>query len=478
MRLRLLRFFSQLLLDLSVFVVLVGGFNRVGSAQSGDSPTIHFPLVMRDELPTPAPRVNVPWFDGNVGFTESAIFWFGRVTPSENYADVRIGYNNSELKIHVAIFDRLTWYDGTPSVADLTNWDAVTLLLKLNGNRGGAPDANSYRFVGQLRWWEDPLAYQAAYQGNGSGWSISGAPFTTQAGWVSYNTPGDMQDDRGWLINFRIPFTSLGLSAPPPQGTLWGLGVILHDRDNEAGPPLAVKTWPISLNQDQPRSWGQLVFGLPEYSPPAVIPGGSLTIRQGLNGALVKDAHVGGHTVCGEQYNPDFFNGWGDANFAGYTQVNIQNQANLADWPCFSKYYVTFPLNGIPAGKQILSAILTLYQFGNSYPQEANSSLIQVLTVKEDWNENTITWNNAPYAWENVSRSWVGVLMQYPGLPGVPRQWDVTRAVAEAYQQGVPLRLALYSADGPMHSGKYFFSSDMDDYAQSSRPSLTVTWGP
>jgi hypothetical protein len=196
-----------------------------------------------------------------------------------------------------------------------------------------------------------------------------------------------------------------------------------------------------------------------------------------LNGAIVKDAHVGGHTLCGEEFNPDFFNGWGDRNFAGYDQINIQNQANLGDWPCFSKYYVTFPLDAIPPGKTILSAQLTMYQFGNSSPQEANSSLIQVLTVNEDWNEGTITWNNAPYAWENVGRAWVGVLPAYPGLPGVAREWDLSRAVAEAYQKGIPLRLALYSADGAMHSGKYFFSSNMDDYTQTSRPVLTVTWG-
>jgi hypothetical protein len=49
--------------------------------------------------------------------------------------------------------------------------------------------------------------------------------------------------------------------------------------------------------------------------------------------------------------------------------------------------------------------------------------------------------------------------------------------VADAYQKGIPLRLALYSADGAMHSGKYFFSSNMDDYTQTSRPVLTVTWG-
>jgi hypothetical protein len=71
----------------------------------------------------------------------------------------------------------------------------------------------------------------------------------------------------------------------------------------------------------------------------------------------------------------------------------------------------------------------------------------------------------------------VGVLPTYPGLPGVTSEWDLTRAITEVYQLGTPLRLVLYSADSPMHSGKYFYSSDMNDYAQTSRPVLTVTWG-
>ena len=91
--------------------------------------------------------------------------------------------------------------------------------------------------------------------------------------------------------------------------------------------------------------------------------------------------------------------------------------------------------------------------------------------------ESTITWNNAPCAWENVGRAWVGVLPTDPGLPGVARAWDISRAVAEVYQKGTPLRLALYSADGAMHNGKYFFSSNMVNYTQTCRPVLTVTWG-
>ena len=62
---------------------------------------------------------------------ETAIFWFGRVTPAENYADVRTAYNDDELYLRVVIFDRRIWYDTTPSPDELTAWDAITLFLDL-----------------------------------------------------------------------------------------------------------------------------------------------------------------------------------------------------------------------------------------------------------------------------------------------------------------------------------------------------------
>jgi hypothetical protein len=85
-------------------------------------------------------------------------------------------------------------------------------------------------------------------------------------------------------------------------------------------------------------------------------------------------------------------------NFTGAPDFNIQNQIDVADWPCFSKYYIIFPLDNIPAGKAIISAKLTLYQFGNAGdlndPDPRNrphASLIQVLNVAEEWDEMTIS---------------------------------------------------------------------------------------
>jgi hypothetical protein len=439
---------------------------------------IYLPLIQK---PAKLVRqVNAPYFDGNIPLSETAIFWFGRVTPAENYADVRVGYNQADLYIRVAAIDRRLWYDKDPSAHDMETWDAVSLYLNIHpADSGDAPGADAYRFVGQLNWSEERGDWQTAYRGNGTNWVGIEVPFSTASGWRG-SALNDDSDDRGWTITFRIPFSSLGLSAPPSQGTSWGLALALHDRDDAAGTPISDQIWPEIMAADSPKTWGQLLFGLSSYSPPSVNPGGTITIRHGLNGANVVDAHVGGHTNCGGPYWPDFFDGWGDANYEGYEQINIQNQADVADWPCFSRFYITFPLDSLPPGKAILSANLRMYEFGNA-GQAADPgpqpSLIQVLTVKDEWDERTITWNNAPLALENVSRTWVDPVDEFPGWPGIPWDWDVSRVVAQAYESNQSLRLVLYEADAARHSGKYFVSSDTGEWNAEGRPTITVIWG-
>jgi hypothetical protein len=445
---------------------------------------IYLPLVAKNYSPYSNQRtVNAPYFNvADVSaerFSEMAIFWFGRVTQTENYADVRAGYNNSDLYLFVTIFDRRLWYDTNPAPADLTNWDAVTLYLDLSGNSGGAPATSSYRFVGQLNWWEDPRTpWQTAYRGNGSGWSSFSGFFVTKAGWRGNAPNDDSDEDRGWAMTFRIPFASLGLAGRPADGTVWGMALAVHDRDAQSGAPNADKIWPEAMDGNTPSTWARLRFGLPAYTPPPSSGSTTATIRQGLNGAVVPDAAVGGTlgNLCPGDSN-FIWNQWGNANFAGDTGLNIQNQSDLADWPCFSKYYVTFPLNSVPSGKVVKAATLTLYHWGNSGSlSDAERSFIQVHSVAEAWSEATLTWNNAPLAFENVSRAWVDPVSDC-NWPCAPRTWDVSYAVARAYAAGQPLRLALYSSDSAYHSGKFFTSSDTEDWNENGRPTLQVTWG-
>ena len=297
-------------------------------------------------------------------------------------------------------------------------------------------------------------------------------PFTAESSWrgVGYN---DDSDAKGWQLTYIVPFSNLGLSARPPEGTKWGLSVALHDRDEADGnPAIADQVWPESANTNIPSTWGEINFGIPAYARPNTEQKGIITIRQGLDGAQVPDGHVGGHTTCGDGL--DHWTEWGETNYAGYNQINIQNQWDISDYPCFSKYYVTFPLKTLPANKSILEATLSMTMFGNAGGGEWGvplDSFIEVFTLSEDWDEGTLTWNNAPLSQENLGGTWVK-----PTQTSTQRiyQWDVSRAVADAYEKGEPLRLALYSIDGERHSGKYFWASEAGGEVS---PTLNVVWG-
>lgn len=468
MRARSWRVTLSLLLS-SAWLIVSTGVSPQLLARAGG----HAPLAQD----TAVPRVNAPY---KVPDPAAAIFWLGRVGPTENYADVRISYDDTRIFLHVVILDRRLWYDKKPSVEDLVDWDAVTVYLSKDGNAGNRPGTNAYRFEGQLVWWETRERYQAAYRGDGNAWVPADLDFETKSDWRSDDQPINDTDDRGWWLQYLIPFESLGLDGPPPQGTVWGLAVAVHDRDDAENTPIDDTLWPENMLSEVPATWGQLAFGLPAYSPPPVAPQGTTTVRHGLAGAAVVDADVGGSSVCGKTAAPDFFSKWGELNYAGQNFLNIQNQGDVADWPCFSKYYVTFPLDSIPAKSTIVSATLTLHLWGgagsgaNPGPEP---SVIHVLSVGEDWDEATITWNNAPRALENISATLVEPIGEYIGRPGIPYDWDVSRAVIEARASGEPLRLAMYESDWAYHSGKYFDTSDTDDWGAEGRPTLKVTWG-
>jgi hypothetical protein len=170
-------------------------------------------------------RVNAPYFADTARFSEAAVFWFGQVGSSQNYTDVRVAYTSQELWINLETFDQWLWEDDSSSrtSASLEQWDAATLLIDTGNAPGSAPAPSSYRFVGELSWWRPRTDYQAVYRGTGSAWTpASNVPFTTETGWRG-NAPNDATADRGWVITYHIPFSSLGMAGPPPPGTVWRL---------------------------------------------------------------------------------------------------------------------------------------------------------------------------------------------------------------------------------------------------------------
>ena len=469
------------------------GGARPAAAQANR--TVYLPLVSQSYNPALGQRVvNARYLPGLVGpdgnldrLSEMALFWFGRVTPSENYVDVRVGYTDSELVVYLAVFDRLLWHDTSPALADLDKWDGASLYLDLDSGGSAAPDASSYRFIAQLRDRQGRAGYQAAYQGTGSGWqnvNLNGVVTDAGCAWEDYDTGGfnNGENNRGCGITFRVPFARLGLAGRPADGAVWRLGIADHDRESQAGPALADKVWPPEFAANVPANWGRLRFGQPAYAAPASKNPQTVTIRHGLNGAVVPDANIGGIITNQCPGDPTYiWNQWGNANNHTDTGANVQNQVNIADWPCFAKYYVTFPLNGLPAGRLVRAATLRLQHTGNSGSlNDAQNSYLHIHVVADDWNESTIGWNNAPLALENVA---VTVVPPLPGCdygnganPCAWREWDLRRAVAEAYSAGkTALRLAVYSSDGAMHSGKFIGTSDQNDFYAAARPSLVVT---
>ena len=463
------------------FLLILGG--TVGPADAGSLP--------------PLRRVHAPYFADTVRWAESGIFWFGRVdplgAPGRNYVDVRVAYTADALRVYLNVEDYYIWYKGGASATtDLTLYDGAAIYLDTHHDRAASPQPDDYRFFRGLCLYGcgDVSNYRRAARGTGNGWTEIApdgwsAPIWAQwggcsecaAGTCGPNSTGECGMNYGWYVKFEIPWTTLGRSGPPPEGTIWGLGVVLYDRDGQ--PPageVPLEVWPETFDPARPSTWGELAFGLATYQPPqSVHPRGTTVIRRGLGESIVEDAWVGGGGTCsgGHEGDPDADNHGSDPN------LFVENQEWIADFPCFSKSYLRFDLGPIPPGKEIISATLTVHHWSNARWDQAQPSLIWLFTVDGDWGEGTLTWNNAPLARENLTAVWVDVITpeNNPGLPGNPYTWDATQAVVEAYEAGVPLNVALYTADTNQHSSKYLLSSDSVPAYADARPTLTVVWG-
>src|SRR6266699_1115502 len=420
-------------------------------------------------------RINIPYFQNSaVPFDQTAIFWFGSVSSSDNFIDVRMGYNNNELYVDLHIVDRYLWYDPNAKAPNLTKGDTATVYLSTTQNGSNAPDQSAYKFVAQVDWYQPRTYYQQTYRGNGSTWVVSPIAFTAVSGWRGTGFNG--KEDSGWTMTYHIPFSSLSRAGSPAQATPRKLGVKVHNQDNASGTPLSLKWWPETENDMVPSSWGALVFGLSNYQAPHTTNNTTFMVRNGLNNQVVTDGMVGGSLGC---YNKGLnrWTGMGGQSYPAATRFNIQNEWDISDWNCFSKFYISFPLNSLPAGKGVVSARVTLHAYGGSGTKGIPTpSLIQVASVNEGWNPATLAWNNAPLVKENISRTVVNTVSK-PTPFGQPYSWDVSKALADAYAAGQPLRLVFYSSDSPYNTGKYFFTSAIASWNANSRPTLQATLG-
>ncbi len=443
------------------------------------------PPVVAAPLP-PLRRLYLPYFEAEVPWAQSALLWFGETgvpgVPAPNYADVRMAYTEEGLRLYINVEDYAIWYaEGATAATPLRDYDAVAIYVDTDGDRAERPQPDDYRFLSGLCLYGcgDRRAYRRQARGTGEGWDMGWSGDWSDATWASWwCDPGPNSNacgiDFGWWSSITLPWSLFGLSGPPPTGTRWGMGIVLYDADDR--PPagtVAPEVWPESFVADRPASWGEIVFGPPPSGVQAGHIEGVTVIRRGLEGAVVADAWVGGGASCSGGHEGDPYRD----NHGGDDVLYVENQSLIADFPCFSKSYLRFGLERIPADATILSATLTLHQWGNADWTQAQPSLVWLYATEGNWGESTLTWNNAPPARENLDATWVNVIEGRASWPGIPYRWNATRAVAEAQAVHQPVNLVLYTADTNMHSSKYLLASETGDWNEVGRPTLTVTWG-
>jgi hypothetical protein len=434
-------------------------------------------------------RVNLPYFSGDVDESQAAIFWFGRTesdaqtVPGRNYVDVRMAYSPTGLFWLATGIDYYLWYNEDPQPTDdLTQYDALALYLDTCHDRAGAPQPDDYYFLVGLHGdgpGEDTPQYRRQARGTGSGWNTSAigpGAWLDYSGWQWDCNPGPNSNscgiDFGWVMGGTIPWSALGLAAPPAQGTVWGMGVLMYDQDNAPGPVLQAN-WPETFSANNPGTWGEVHFGAAQYHPQPAVPRGNTMIRAASEtDNVVEDAWMGGGGECNAGHE-----GHGEDNHGDSPELFVGSEIQPAHFPCFNKSYLRFALDSVPAGKVIISATLTLHHWGNANPDAHTDSYVWLSSVTDPWGEMTIHWNNAPLAQENYSMTRIPQVSSFPGWPGIAYTWDATQAVAEAYQTGQSVSFAMYDSTTGRDSSKYLTASETGDWNVKGRPRLDVAWG-
>ena len=263
------------------------------------------------------------------------------------------------------------------------------------------------------------------------------------AGWEFGERCGaGLADCRGWTASILVPWSEFG--SQPLQGA----------------------EWPLSLSANGGIWTGVLHWGLPDYAEQTA------PHTQTVALPLSADSTVGGGTDCGAPDYLNYFTAWGERNWGSSPYVNVQNQWDVADWPCYSKYYARWNLADLPAGAKVVSATVELRQFGNpgygaAYDDDGTQdTVMQVYEVNKLWDEFTISWDNAPALGENISRTLVKPIDITCGgnnycSPGILYRFDVTAIVQRALAGGRTWSsMGLYTSAGQYHSGKYFWSRE------------------
>jgi hypothetical protein len=448
----------------------------------------------------------------------AALLWFGQVDQRNDYVDCRLGTSPELLMIHCAVFDREIYDDATDD--GLEAWDSLRLLIDPDGRAIDAPpgehalriDAQAHRQGS-----ERTVVYHAVAGAWAAGADVVGGDPADGASAISVvkgYRGEDRDQSRGWHVTFYLRWAALGLGGPPASpDDVMALGLQAFDRDSADGSLHGdPQSWPTaSLDPVDRTTWGRVELleqhflswdesgattghGAPAYAigyvPPSYQAGTehTVTIREGLDGDAVEGRAVGASEIlCSGDDAYDFGNGpasWGGNTVANY--FHVQNEEDYADWPCFAKIYLKFPLTKLPPSAIVVSARLVLHhKEPTSAGTDGERSLLQAYAVGDElrdgttpWTAANLSWNDAPLPHENLAGFWGDRTGNAEtGWDALPEwSWDVSYASGEL-QAGGAASFALYSADSEYNTGKQFVTSqDFPDWGDpSQRPTLELT---
>lgn len=461
------------------------------------------------------PRLYVPHhdFSSDPSWQRTTPFWFGTLGTSGVSAECRAAWTSDGLVLRVVSLDRRIYDEAGPQ-DDPAEWDALTLLVDA-GTDSPSVTGTSRRIVVQAH--RQGTDRQAGYVGQDGNWVPADVVFVplTSASAASIGLEkgyrGEGRDDsRGWHVVASLGWDVLGIAMPGASSLTLRVGIIVHDRDDMEGSRVQQARWPSEeMREDDPQTWGLLElvpFAFSDWNasgasssksgaayvighaPAPFAPGTERTveIRSGIGDVQVQNASIGASGVlCSGDDDYNF--GDGPDSFGGETRreyFHVQNQADYADWPCFARAYVRFPL-ALPADAVVVFARLVLHhKQPTSGGDEGERSLIHAFWTSSalrnsnlPWTTENLTWNNAPLPLENLAGAWgdrTGVMET--GWDDLPEwSWDVTRAVALSRSES-SISFALFSSDDEYHTGKEFVrSEDFPDWGDPTfRPTLEI----
>jgi hypothetical protein len=462
--------------------------------------------------------------------SRSGIAWLGRFGKNENYAELRVAYDDDGLYVHVNVADLYVWWilDNGPQwggalAGELQNGDGIELFVDPGESTQAGRDAPSSRalriLVGNYPYWDaeqtaTPHLATKTWRGDGATWQPVADPASQGALWFhsvnsSWNEdPGPNNNrteyDNGTIYELFVPWASLGLDAEPASGSVLRVAARLYDvddpKDSEFAAPQPSKSgstqrgpmppmaWPESLQESNPSTWSAVILNQAPYRAAEVA--SETTVTLSADDVPMQDVTVGGHAFIEDRW---LAGGGTSANYAWETCMDTRfsggpNALDLLVHPeatpthvCFfSRALLRYDLSSrVPPGSVVVRATLNLYHDGGDAASPSDGpdfavqrSPMQVHRLEGDWTDTpltgTVTWNTAPLAAENVGFGLVETR--------TPEQvqLDITPLVARAVLRGEPLNMALYGADTTPNSGKYFVASE----ESGNNPTLSVTFGP